>query len=56
MIHTHKCYLCEAELTCCCPDRRDVDRVTGKERRILCLDCEQMQKELKAFFYKEART
>jgi hypothetical protein len=38
-IHTHRCWSCEEEMTCCCGDRRQVDRLTGKERRLLCLGC-----------------
>lgn len=38
-VHTHKCCACEAELTCSCNDRRQVDRLTGKERRLYCVGC-----------------
>jgi hypothetical protein len=40
MIHTHKCVECQVSMTCCCEDRRDVDRLTGKRRSLRCLGCE----------------
>lgn len=37
--HYHECAVCGATLVCCCPDRRQVDRLTGKPRRLLCVAC-----------------
>lgn len=50
MMHFHRCYSCESEITCCCADRRANDRETGKQRRILCLWCQQLEASLRAFF------
>jgi hypothetical protein len=47
-LHWHRCYSCEDMLVCCCADRRQFDRVTGKERRVYCFGCEQLQKMLAA--------
>ena len=46
MIHQHECEVCEAKLTCCCPDRRSIDRLTGKRRKFYCLTCEQISRGL----------
>jgi hypothetical protein len=40
MIHTHKCIECQVPMTCCCEDRRDVNRLTGKRRPLRCATCE----------------
>jgi hypothetical protein len=40
MIHTHKCVECQVPMTCCCEDRRDVNRLTGKRRPLRCATCE----------------
>ncbi len=49
-LHTHVCYSCGDSLTCCCIDRRQTDRATGKERRILCDFCAELEKQLKEFY------
>lgn len=54
-LHTHPCYCCEEEIVCACADRRQTDRATGKERRILCLWCQGLQDMLQAVF-KDERT
>lgn len=43
VIHTHKCYACDDPLTCCCADRRQMDRLTGKERRLYCVWCQMVE-------------
>lgn len=50
-VHQHKCYTCGIAITCVCSDRRDVDRMTGKERKLECDECAAM-KELLTEFYK----
>lgn len=37
--HYHTCAVCEVTLICVCNDRRQVDRETGKPRRLLCVAC-----------------
>jgi hypothetical protein len=37
--HYHKCAACGVTLVCCCPDRREVDRATGKVRKLYCITC-----------------
>lgn len=49
-LHIHRCSSCGDELVCACPDRRDVERVTGERRKLLCLDCAEMEALLKDFF------
>lgn len=46
MLHWHKCFSCEEPLTCCCDDRRQADRLTGKQRKIFCLDCQDLRDKL----------
>jgi hypothetical protein len=46
LMHTHACYACGATITCVCPDRRDVDRVTGRPRRLYCMFCSRLRDEL----------
>ena len=50
MMHQHQCAACDQPLTCCCDDRRGIDRETGKKRRILCRDCFEMERLLKAYY------
>jgi hypothetical protein len=45
-LHWHRCYSCEDMLVCACGDRRQRDRETGKERRIYCFGCWQLQEAL----------
>lgn len=45
-LHWHRCYACEEMLVCSCMDRRQYDRVTGKERRIYCFGCAELNKLL----------
>jgi hypothetical protein len=37
--HLHECAVCEVTLICVCNDKRQVDRATGKPRRLLCVTC-----------------
>jgi len=41
--HYHQCAICEVTLICCCNDKRQVDRLTGKLRRLLCVQCGDIQ-------------
>lgn len=52
-LHLHTCSSCGDPVTCCCPDRRQVDRATGKVRKILCIFCDDLEKQLRAFFANE---
>lgn len=49
-LHWHRCYSCEDMLVCSCADRRQFDRATGKERRIYCFGCAELNKALKEAF------
>lgn len=37
--HYHECASCGVTLVCVCQDRRQVDRLTGKPRKLLCVKC-----------------
>lgn len=41
--HYHTCSECDVTLICCCPDKRQVDRLTGKPRRLLCVRCGEIE-------------
>jgi len=47
-LHWHRCYFCEDMLVCSCDDRRQFDRATGKERRIYCFGCANLEEALRA--------
>jgi hypothetical protein len=49
-IHQHNCFSCGDPLTCCCPDKRQIDRATGKQRKILCDFCAELERQLKEFY------
>lgn len=41
--HYHTCAGCEVTLICCCNDKRQVDRLTGQARRLLCVRCGEIE-------------
>lgn len=41
--HYHTCTGCEVTLICCCNDKRQVDRLTGQARRLLCVACGELE-------------
>jgi len=41
--HYHACAICDVTLICVCDDKRQVDRVTGKPRRLLCVACGEIR-------------
>lgn len=45
-LHTHRCHECDAQLTCCCQDRRERDRGTGEPRLFWCVSCIASREEL----------
>jgi RNase P subunit RPR2 len=42
-IHEHECHACSKVLSCCCGDRRKMDRMTGKRRVFWCLECAEFK-------------
>lgn len=49
-LHWHRCYSCEDMLVCACDDRRQFDRQTGKERRIYCFGCKELNEAMRMAF------
>ena len=45
-LHLHTCQGCDVELTCCCADRRALDRVTGEPRAFYCVSCQEYRNDL----------
>lgn len=42
ILHEHVCTECGRTVTCCCKDRRRVDRLSMRARRIRCVECLEM--------------
>lgn len=54
MIHTHNCQHCGTELTCCCKNKLQVDRLTGKPREFTCIPCMALGENIFQHFLEEA--